>query len=422
MQPNRFPIRNKSTKRSLELKDAIVACFALEPTPATLRLRDFESSDWLSVLWWLDSSGMAIYFYQRAREIGADAMLPRALESELALRLSSNHIRIKSLLDESRVLATWFRRGNIPYALLKGVTLTPHSVPESALRCQADLDFLVSDRFADLAIHYLRRLGYRLHAQSGNSLEFRSGAPTPPDALNIYSIKTQRLLELHLATDSSCEMQLLARRVKRDFDGARICALDPADILVEQARHLLKHLCGEHTRLGWVLEFWRHLRNRKGDYDFWRRAESCAAELTNGDLAMGVAAWVAEDLFGGTQADLPPQWRSDALPVRVRLWLEQYVRRLLLSDTIGNKLYALLRNELPGGTRQMRTTSQILLPRVLPAAILEAQPHESWSQKRARYRIEARFIFQRLWFHLREGTRFAVEASRWSRTAARTGR
>lgn len=419
MSDNRLPIRFKLTARTAALKEAIVACFTLDPGPARVRLTGFAESDWLKVLWWLDTSGMALYFYDRAHEIGADAMLPRAMESALAQRLSSNRLRMRSLFYESRALAAWFEGGNIPYALLKGVTLTSHSVPDSNLRSQADLDFLVADRFADLAVHYIHRLGYRLRARSQNTLEFRAGASNPPDILDIYSAKTQRALELHLAASASCEMQVLSRRQMREFNGAGIYALAPADILIEQARHLLKHLCGEHTRVSWVFEFWRHIRNRKNERDFWRAAESCAADLTHGDLAMRVAAWLAEDLFGGTQAEIPARWRTDALPVRVRLWLERYARSLLLSDTIGNKLYALLRREVPGGAEGQRTTCQILLPRVAPAPILTAQHNESWPQKRARYRVEAQFIIRRLWFHLREGVRFAIEASRWNRAVAR---
>jgi hypothetical protein len=422
MPGSHFPIRVKSTKRSLELKEAIVASFALDPAQALLRLSDFEQADWLSVLWWLDTSGMAIYFFDRAREIGADAMLPLTMELALAQRLNNNRTRMKSLLAEARALALWLQRGNIAYALLKGVTLTPHSVAESALRSQADLDFLVAEGQADLAIHYAHRLGYRLHAQSEKSLEFRAGAPSIPALENIYSAKTQRALELHLATEGSCEMQLLSRRVMREFDGAKIHALYSADIMIEQARHLLKHLCGEHTRLSWVLEFWRHIRSRREDTEFWHRAESCAAEARQADLAMGTAAWLAEELFGGIQAEIPVRWRSEALPFRVRLWLERYARGLLLSDTIGNKLYALLRREVPGSANQPRSTCQIILPRVLPAAILEAQPHENRLQRWARYRVEADFILRRLWFHLREGIRFGVEASRWNRAAARVGR
>lgn len=417
-----FPIRIKTTPRSLELKEAVIACFTLDPGLALSRLTGFQSEDWLSILWWLDTSGIAIYFYHRAREISADAMLPHEMEGGLAERLRNNRNRVKSLFNEARAIAGWFESGKVPYALLKGVTLTPHSVSESALRCQTDLDFLVDDRFADLASFYIQRLGYRLHAKSGTTLEFRAGALSLPDLANLYSVKTQRALELHLAADTSCEFQLLSRRVKREFDKSGIYALSTTDILVQQAIHLLKHLCGEHTRISWVLEFWRHIRSRQGDSDFWPRAESCASQFTHGDLAMGVAVWVAEDLFGSTQVEIPAQWRSDVLPVRVRLWLERYVRQILLSDTIGNKLYALLRKEMPSGTQQVRTTRQILLPRVLPATILEAKSNESWSEKWGRYCIEARFFLWRLWFHLREGARFAIEFSRWNRAVARVGR
>lgn len=137
---------------------------------------------------------------------------------------------------------------------------------------------------------------------------------------------------------------------------------------------------------------------------------------------MEMAIWLAESFFGCNPADMPRQWGENALPVRVRLWLERYAHDLLLGDTIGSKLYALLRRELPRGVNQPRTTCQILLPRVLPATILEAQANESYSQKWNRYCVETRFILQRLWFHFREGVRFAVETSRWNRAVARIGR
>lgn len=422
MPGSRFLIRHKNSIRTAALKEAIVASFILDPDSARMRLAGFEESDWLGVLSWLDISGMAIYFYHRACEIGANRMLSQNVETELAQRFSHNRVRVKALLDEARVLASWFEKANIPYAHLKGVTLTPHSVQESALRSQADLDFMVSDRFEDLAIHYVHRLGYRLQVKTGNTRAFCAGAPTPPSLANLYSEKRQRGLDLIFAQENSGESQLLSRRVKREFNGAPIYALSSADILVEQARHLLQHLCGESIRLSWVFEFWRHVQSGVGDRDFWRRAESSANEVTYGNLAMGMAAWVAEDFFGGIQAVIPPQWHSDALPVRVRLWLERYARRLLLSDAYSTKLYALLQKEVPGGPYEVRTICQILLPRVLPAPVLEAQPRESRPQRWLRYRIEARSFLQRLWFHFREDVRFAVEASRWSRAVARIDR
>lgn len=422
MPGSRFPIRIKATPRTAALKEAIVASFTVDSHLARARLAGFDESDWSSVLWWLDISGMAIYFYQRACELGANSLLPRETESGLAQRLGDNRVRIQSLLDESRILSAWFHSGNISYVLLKGFTLVPHSVQETSLRSQADLDFMVADRYSDLAIHFISRLGYRLHAQSGNTLEFRAGAPSVPDLANIYSAKTQRALELHVAKDGTCESQMLSRRVMRELDGTSFYALSSADILIEQARHLLKHLCGEYTRLSWVLEFSRHVVSRRTDADFQLLVQSRAAEITNGNLAMGMALWLAESLFGSTPTMVPDQWRTDALPVRVRLWLERYARTLLLTDVIGNKLYALLRKEVPGSTQQPRSTFQILLPRALPAPILKAVPNETRSEKWARYCVESRFILQRLWFHFREGVRFAIEASRWNREIERIGR
>lgn len=422
MSVSPFPTRIKTTARSAALKQAIVASFALDSHAARMRLASFEKADWLSVLWWLDISGMALYFYRRTVEIGADQLLPPVVTAGLTERLINNQERMQSLRNEAQAFAGWLEGGNVPYALLKGVTLTPHSVQESALRCQTDLDFLVPDRFADQAWHYAQRLRYRLYAKSRNTLEFRAGASRPPDLANIYSVTTQRALELHLAKEGSCEAQLLSRREMRECDGARVYSLSPADILIEQARHLLKHLCSEHTRLSWVLEFWRHVKSSQGDEQFWKTVAFHAPEMTHGDLAMGVAVWLAEDLFGSTLFSLPSQWRRDALPIRVRLWLERYARGLLLSDTIGNKLYALLQNELPSGSHSLRTTRQILLPRVVPAAILDAKPNETYAERSNRYRIEARFILWRLWFHFREGVRLALEVSRWRRAVLRAER
>jgi hypothetical protein len=112
MPATRFPIRPKPTARTAALKEAIVASFALDPDPAQIHLAGFDESDWHSVLWCLDVSGMAIYFYRQACEIGAVQLLPQIVEAGLAQRLRNNPVRIKSLLDESRTCSVfrqlWF--------------------------------------------------------------------------------------------------------------------------------------------------------------------------------------------------------------------------------------------------------------------------------------------------------------------------
>jgi hypothetical protein len=417
-----FPVWNRATARTCELKSAIVACFRGREEGLTEHLSRFNLADWQSVLWWLDISGMAIYFLDRARSTGAEKSIPEQIAAGLEERLQRNSVRIDALLQEASMLATWFHGGGIPYVLMKGITLTPDSVPNPALRSQTDLDFMLPRRYAAQAIHYILRLGYKLHATSGNTLEFRAGQVSLPDLANIYSVRTQRALELHLIHDSADERGALDRRVTRIFQEAKISTFSREDVLVQQALHLLKHLCGEHTRLSWALEFQRHVRARKGYPEFWSAAQAVARTEWNGDLAMGMALWITEGMFGRSDLQIPQQWRSESLPPRIRLWMERYVRDLLMSDSIGSKLYALLNVEVPRRADELklkRKTHKILFPLYPPANITRPNPEESLAERAKRYGIEVDYFVRRLHFHVVEGLRFSTECLRWKRAAVR---
>jgi hypothetical protein len=422
MATYRFPTRPRLTSRSLDLKQSILASFVLDQEQARPRLVGFNEVDWLSILWWLDISGIAIYFLDRVQQIGIEGILPQAVHSSLAQRLENNRSRTQALFDEACALSASFDADGIPYALLKGITLVPHSVPDSALRAQTDLDFLVPARLAERASRHIHLRGYTLYAISGNTLEYRAGSPSIPDLANIYSVHTQRALELHLAPEGLPESQLLERRVELCHAPARIYSLSPEDILVRQALHLLKHLCGEHTRISWVLEFRRHILTRCDAPSFFQRAASCAANSFNGSLAMAVAIWSACELFSDSGVNLPEEWRESAIPPHIKLWLERYLRNLLLSDEIGSKLYALLQTQVPSAPSTVRSTSQILLPRTLPAPIFRSRPGERLTERCSRYAIELSFFQRRLRFHIREGIRFIIEATRWNRAIAKEGR
>lgn len=417
MSKRSFPRRNRTTAHALCLKQAIVASFALSRDEALRRLSGFREDDWQSVLWWLDISGMAIYFLDRTRVLGAETV-PHVIRESLEQRLQANRARTDALMQEAFQIAAWFNTSQLHYALLKGITLVPDSVPESAVRTQTDLDFLVAESSAQLAVEFVGRQGYKLYATSGNTMEFRAGEATLPDMANIYSERTQRALELHIAREGGAQAQLLARRVVRCFGGTHIESLVPSDIFVQQALHLLKHLCGEHTRLSWVLEFWRHANARATDESFWREAESAALREPNGDLAMGIAFWITESMFGPVPRTLPRQWSRANIPPRVRLWLQRYAQRLLLTDTIGTKLYALLRNEIHAGPEVSGQTRRIVFPLCLPRPITEPQPNERLAGRLHRYVIEADFFLRRLHFHVAEGIRFGIEAFRWRKAMA----
>jgi len=410
--------RRKASTHSLQLKRAILAVFT--PTGSTAgRLSEFSEADWTAVLWWLDVSGMALYFFEEIRRQNLSQYIPRFVVTELELRLERNRERTMGLLRDALFLARCFDTAGVPYALLKGISLVPDSVPDAGLRCQADLDFLVMRGGLRKARQTVGRLGYSLHGDTGNTLEFRGVRTGKPGMTLMYSVHCQRALELHVDDDHS---ELLARRCTREFAGERLAVLSPPDILVQQALHLLKHLCGEHTRLSWVLEFQRHVEARRADSAFWNAAEQIAAQTRNGDVAMGIAMWLAEANFGLENVDIPKQWRIDRLPERVLLWLNLYAGELLLSDSVGSKLYALLRKEIPSRPGEHRSMRDILVPSRLPAPITNPLPQEQLRERAARYLIEMRHFRSRLRFHVVEGVRFAIEAPRWRREVAKCER
>jgi hypothetical protein len=421
MSSRGFPFRNKATPRTRALKDAIVACFKRAGGDAAQQLSSYSQADWESALWWLDISGMALYFLDRAQQLCLQDVIPPSVHDALMRRLQRNQIRMRALHQESAVLSGWFREGRVAFAMLKGETLTPDSVPDSTLRCQTDIDVLIARQDLTLCIHYLHRLGYKLYAKSGNTLEFRAGAPSLPDLNNIYSVHTQRALEVHLLADDGHQSNLLTRRVCRSFGGDEFDTLSSPDIFVQQAQHLLKHLCGEHTRLSWVLEFWRHAQARRNDVHFWQQVKSIADHESNGNLAISIAFWIASRMFGLFDLAEFPQWREDSLPPRVRLWLERYVLDLLISDSTGSKLYALLRVEIPCERGERRSTKKILFPHYLPARLTTPDPNETAHEQWDRLTVEGDFFLRRLHFHLTEGIRFGIEVTRWKRALIRCG-
>jgi len=199
-----------------------------------------------------------------------------------------------------------------------------------------------------------------------------------------------------------------------------IPALSPADTLVFQGQHLFKHLCGEHTRASWALEFWRHIQVRRNDAAFWSEVESVAASEPRADLALGAATSLAMLVFGQTAPEALTRWTTDRLPSRVRQWVETYGRRVLLSGTAGSKLYLILREQLEVGRVSKATVRRLMFPTHLPPPITHGEPGERLMRRLERYCIESRHMCWRLRFHVVEGVNYAIESSRWGRRIART--
>ena len=409
----------KSKGRATRLKKAVLASFHCAAPEADARFAGIDEDEWKRILYWLDISGLALYLLDRLTELGLERRLPESIRMRFQKDLEENRVRNKALLAEAGTISHAMSRCGITFALLKGITLTPESVPDCALRWQIDLDYLVAAGDATAARHVLMTFGYELRAVCGNSMEFTAGHSSPPDIRKIYRVHSQRSLELHMlstaAKRNGRRNDRLSRIQLRDFDGTVIPTLSRADILVQQGVHLFKHLCGEHTRASWVLEFWRHVQVRRGDASFWTEVERVVALEPQAEIALGAALLLASLTYGSIQEDPWVRTAIDRLPQNIRLWLETYGMRVLLADSPGNKLYLILRQELRSETPHWPAIRKLVFPAHLPPSITRREPGERLLQRLVRYRTEMWFVFSRLQFHVVEGLRYAIELSRWQR-------
>ena len=397
---------------SRRLKEAVIASFYRSATEIANEFRSYSLTDWQAILVWLDISGMALYLLDRVEELRIEDSVPAEIRERLQRNLEHNQQRTAALLREAESVAEQFEHVGIPFALLKGITLTPDSVPKPALRWQIDLDFLIAEPDETTAIEVLRTLDYSLHAKFGNTLELRSGSAGKPDLANLYREHSQKSLELHSLRRHEGLQDRLTRASVRLFKGVKIPALSAADIMVQQALHLMKHLCGEHTRLSWVLEFSRHLHVRENDYAFWNEVRWIAAAEPQADLALAMSLWLVAELFEPVPLIAARHWAEDQIPDGVLLWLKRYAHELLLSDSHASKLCLLLRRQLPNRP-DVKSTARLMIPLCLPARITVPVPGETVADRLTRYRIEAGYSGRRLRFHVFEGLRFGIEALCW---------
>jgi hypothetical protein len=416
MRPLLINSTNGSLSRALQLREAVLLTFC-DPLPAEYtRLLHLSRKDWQDLLHWLDTSGLALYFFDRLEELGLLETLPIAVLTRLLQNLADNSERINAMITESVAIQHRFQDAGLSYAVLKGFSLWPLSVPKLELRTQLDLDFLVEEEGVMEARHILEEFGYRMHAISGRSWEFKAGEHWPPSLDNLYKAGVSRSAELHLESPSRSGSSLLSRTQKRHFHGVLMPILSPVDLLLGQGLHLYKHVCSPCARTAHMIEFRRHVVARFDDDGFWAQLQQCVSNVPETSLRLGVVILLISRTMGRFAPHALSCWTVDHLPAKARLWVDLYGRRTALASFPGSKLYLLLENELESkGLVAKRSLRQALLPRRLPPAIAHAVDGENYYVRLNRYYWQLHFIFFRLRFHLVEGVRYLYELSIWRR-------
>ncbi len=410
---NTNPASNFLSREQL-LRKAVLLTFC-DPLPEhCAQLENLSERQWQKLLRWLDISGLALYFLDRMVELRLCNILPPGVLGRLQQNLHDNIGRTRGMAAESVAIQQEFQGVGLLYATLKGFSLCPGSVPRVELRHQFDLDFLVAEECAAKARQILECRGYRLHAISGRSWEFKINERPVASLNDLYKDSPGRSVELHIEASAPGRQGLLGRIEKRDFYGIHMPVLSPVDLFLGQGLHVYKHIYGEFSRAAHLLEFRRHVLLRHDDDRFWNELRSIAEENPRSMLGLGVVT----QLIARTMGEFAPQaltsWTVHRLPRPAQLWTDLYGQRVVFDSFPGSKLYLLLQHELESaGDPANRSLRQALFPRRLPRAVIRATAHETLLLRIRRYRLQFSFVLGRMRFHIVEGLRYAWESYRW---------
>jgi hypothetical protein len=404
----------QSRSSELQLRQAVLLIFCDPPPDMCARLRGLSGMEWQRLLYWLDTSGLALYFLDRLTELKQSETLPPDVLARLQQNLADNTARTEGMIAEFSAIHREFQRAALSYATLKGFSLWPSSVPRPELRSQLDLDFLVAEESAREARRLLENRGYHLRAISGRSWEFKKDEMPGTSLKDLYKDVPYRSVELHIEASASENHSLLARAEIGSLCGVDMPVLSSVDILLGQGMHAFKHVCSEFSRTAHLLEFRRHVLSRHGDAAFWIELRTCAEENPRAVLALGVITLLIAQVMGVFAPMALTTWTVNRLPPSARLWVQFYGERTVFATFPGNKLYLLLQKELStSNIPAKRSLRKALLPLSLPPLIVHATTNETLSMRLRRYRTQIGFILFRLRFHAVEGFRYLRELPRW---------
>jgi hypothetical protein len=396
------------------IHEAVLLTFS-DPVPHQIeRLFQLSPTQWRRLLRWLDVSGLALYFLDRFVQLGLRGALPEDVVAHLQQNLNDNVQRTRGMVDESVAIQLEFQEAGLSYAVMKGVSLSPVSVPRPELRHQFDLDYLISEKSAPEARGILERRGYRLYAISGRTWEFKINETPYVSIRDLYKDLSYRAVELHLETDTPNQTSRLGRAQSREIFGITMPVFSPVDLFLGQAMHAFKDVCSAFSRTAHLLEFYRHVLARRGDDVFWGELRVRAENDRRTCFGIGLVTYLIASIMGDFAPQALTAWTVEILPRSAYLWVDLYGRRTVFGNHPGTKLYLLLQKEFAiAGVPGKQPIKKSLLSSRLPPVVIRASVDEPFLTRIARYRVQTRFIFSRLRFHIVEGVRYAVESYRW---------
>jgi hypothetical protein len=383
---------------------------------SALTAKAWEQSDY-----WLDASGLALYFYDLLCKRFTSDVVPAGFLEQLRANTRKNRRRTEALFRELIALNHSFSSAGIVYANHKGFTLCPHACPLPELRHQIDLDFLVLPEHISAARNCLEERGYRRSAATSKTWEFKGGNDLRRKRWDNYTMGTYRCVELHFGSygreqDRVTRDPRLLRLSAWTWRAKVLPALSPVDQMIGQALHLFSHFRNESTRPSWLLEFRNHVLARCDDSPFWRDLIRVASIDRHAPIALGLSILISSSVFGRFAPPAFEAWALGSLPPSIRLWAETYGVEAVLADFPGTKLYLLLESQLEALEDRPATAMRTrLLPvRRMQTRFIPART-ETTTEKLRRYALIGKFALFRFRFHSSQALRVSMELPRWCR-------
>jgi Uncharacterised nucleotidyltransferase len=399
--------------------------FAGDTAPMAERLKRFNLREWETTFSWLDRSGLSLYFWNKAQELGLQDAVPPAIGVGLKGRYARNSARTRTILREWRHLQKLFNSSGVLCVVLKGLAKIPDYCLDPALRVQFDHDWLIDRGSFERVTEVLRLAGY----QRKNKPELDRAVYSkndPPlggewDPSDSYDAKLPRSVEIHLDLwDSHNERipivlprNLVSRRAPRKWGNDLFFSLSDEDALVFEALHTFRHIIHNWCRLSLLFELAHFLDRHSSDPSFWR--SFCVRIECNLALRRitGVVFTLARTMFNVPDAfgDVPPEFFTQT--PELQLWVERYGRRSALSNFSEDKFSLfLLREFVEEGDGWRHVRRRRLFPVQAPHRLPATMKKGAFAGVSEKYRSGIRFI-RRLGFHMRGTLLYALEYPRW---------
>ncbi len=428
----------------------IVACLRVSD-PAEPRgdwLTGFPRREWQRTLEWLDHSGLALLFWNRAKALGAESAIPYEVGAQLDRSLAHHRLRVGAMLKEFDSINRCLEAAGLRYAALKGFALIPAYCPDIFLRTTYDYDYLLPQESMGRAEQVLQSIGYRRKPERDehSAVYFHENRPlcTPLSRDDLYSAGFPRTVELHDGLWAPDELKiplelpeapLAFRRLRHihrlQVDSGVRSELEPAvsfyslceeDELVFQILHAFRHILSNWCRLCSFLEIAYFVKDRSQDAAFWERF----CERTRGCGAMrdmaGVVFALAERLFG---AETPSAVAADTiqgLRTSLVLWVQAYGSDSALANFSDNKFSLFLHREFIKDEALWREVRRSrLFPLQRPSRAAEPSSPRLSSRLLAAWK-QGIYTGRRLRHHLVAAARYGIESRRWERARARGAR